>query len=434
MNNKPQLHLVPAQRPEQAAQRPLGNTAKSSSPADVKATTQKKRVERFLALSQARYWLMPVAQKLKPEGYAGDVFRTIDCKWARRADTIPVHYAPEFQSASYGNLATCGSVWACPVCCAKIQERRRPELAQLVDWAYSSHPAIEATRENESIPEKLPHGVQMVTFTFPHTRFDSLADLLGKQRDAFKRLRSGKLWQNFKRQYGYIGLVRSLELTHGKNGWHPHTHELFITSKLHGQEKVDFFEFVRGQWIKACGAVGLLDRSDAHALEAFTEHSVNIRFDVSSSDYLAKQDSARSWGIDREMTAARSKKGEGVHPHEFLVRQSPGDKDLFVEYVQCMKGQRQLYWSTGLKKLADVKERTDQEAAEGPEEKAFILGALSRDQWRLVRGNECRAELLQAAENGTWHSVLLFLRKIGCLEAARHLKLFELLPSDIVSA
>jgi hypothetical protein len=408
MNDKATCKLDPAPCPERAAQRPLGNTARSSSPLQVKQTNQKKRVERFLALSQARFWLMPVAQKLKPEGYAGDVFRTIDCKYARRADNIPVYYSAEHQSASYGNLATCGSVWACPVCCAKIQERRRPELAKLVDWAYMN--GLEP---------------QMITFTFPHTRFDSLADLLSKQRLAFKRLRSGKLWQAFKVKYGYVGLVRSLELTHGANGWHPHTHELFITEKLVGADKANFVDFIRGQWIKACKSAGLLDISDEVALAAFSAHSVDVRFQVNSSDYLAKQDSARSWGIERELTASRSKKGKGVHPHEFLVRAAPGDKDLYVEYVQSMKGQRQLYWSTGLKKLAEVEERTDEETAEAVEEQAYILGALSSDQWRLVRGNEARGELLNAAENGQWHGVLTLLRRLGCPDSARHLKLLD---------
>ena len=27
---------------------------------------------------------------------------------------------------------------------------------------------------------------------------------------------------------GFKGLIRSLEVTHGANGWHPHTHELWF--------------------------------------------------------------------------------------------------------------------------------------------------------------------------------------------------------------
>jgi hypothetical protein len=351
---------------------------------------------------------MPLAQSLKPEGYAGDVFRTIDCKYAQRADQVSVHYSPKHQAASYGNLATCASVWACPVCCAKIQERRRPELASLVEWAYLNG-----------------HQAQMITFTFPHTRFDSLGDLLSKQRQAFKRLRSGKLWQAFKKQYGYVGLVRSLELLHGSHGWHPHTHEIFITKPLSGDDRTHFFEFIRSQWIKACASAGLLDRSDEKALLNFTLYSVNVQFKASSSDYLLKQDSGRAWGVDREVASSRSKVGKGVHPHEFLVRCKPGDKDRYLEFVQGMKGQRQLYWSTGLKKLVGVEDKTDQEKADELLEKAIILGSLSKQQWRLVRGNECRAQVLQAAEKGLWFSVLTLLARIGCLDSARHLMMYE---------
>lgn len=35
-------------------------------------------------------------------------------------------------------------------------------------------------------------------------------------------------FKKFKDGIGYEGLVRGLELTYGSNGWHPHTHELWV--------------------------------------------------------------------------------------------------------------------------------------------------------------------------------------------------------------
>jgi hypothetical protein len=375
----------------------LGNTAKSSSPDSAKLT-KAKRAERYAALSSARSWLGRTAFKIDPEKNPGDVYRTHDCRFARRSEFVSVNFAALHQKAHYGNLATCGSVWACPVCCQLIQQRRRPEVSQLIEWAYAGDKTA-----------------SMITLTFPHTKFDSLGDLLSKQRDAFKRLRAGSVWQDFKKRYGFEGLVRSLELTHGKNGWHPHTHELWVTSPIHKRDRDDFRSFIIDRWVKACTAAGLLDRADPHQLLAFHLHAVDVRFDAKESDYLAKQDSGRSWGVDREIALASSKKGKasGVHPHEFLIRQAVGDYDRYIEYVHAMKGARQLYWSSRLKSRVGITDVTDEQIAEREDEQAEVLGLLTADQWRYVRGNDARAELLDAAESSGWQGVEYLLRSLG---------------------
>lgn len=373
---------------------PLGNNAKSSSPQQ-----RAKRAERYAALSTARSWLGRVAAKIDPERSPGQVYRTHDCRFARRSEFVKVLFSAQHQSAHYGNLATCGSVWACPLCCALIQQRRRPEVAQLVEWSYSQG-----------------YEPQMITLTFPHTRFDSLGDLLSKQREAFRRLRSGKVWQEFKNRYQFQGLVRSLELTHGSNGWHPHTHELWITRKLTKVERGQFHAFILERWLKACAAAGLLDLSDSAQSHAFRLRSVDVRFQATGSDYLVKQDQGRAWGVDREISTASSKSGKlaGCHPHQFLVRQAKGDFDLYLEYVNSMKGARQLFWSPGLKDRVGVEDVSDESLADREDDKADCLGLLTADQWRFVRGNDARAELLDVAESTGWPGVVALLRSLGC--------------------
>jgi hypothetical protein len=375
------------------AEGPLGNTAKSSSP-----LTQKKRAQRYAALRTARVWLYQTAQKIDDQSNPGDIYRTHDCRYARRASQVEVHYSGQHESAHYGKIATCGSVWACPICCAKVQNRRRPELQKLISWSYAEG-----------------MSPSMVTLTFPHTKFDSLGDLVSKQRAAFQKLRAGKVWQKFKAHFGFRGLVRSLELTHGKNGWHPHTHEIWLIRGLTSAERDDFKARILARWIKACSAVGLLDMADAQQLHAFHLHAVDVRFNVNDSDYLAKQDSSRSWGVDKEMTQSASKVAlrKGVHPHEFLIRQEAGDRDRYVEYVDGMKGARQLYWSSGLKAEADIEEKTDEQLAEEQTEAAELLGLLTAEQWRIVRGNDARSELLDAAELLGWPGVELILKALG---------------------
>ena len=397
------LQLRPAQprrdsvqSAESAPDAPLGITAKSSTPPDRELGMRAARQERYGALAQARSWMGRRVNVFKPEEqFPGNVYRTFDCRHVRTAHFVGVHYRPEFMQAHYRGIATCGSVWACPVCASVIQERRRLELEHLVQWANDQ-------------------GLQaiMVTFTFPHTGFDTLSELLDRQADAFKRFRTGGPFRRLKDAMGFEGLVRSLEVTHGRHGWHPHTHELWLV-----KSSVDLAicSRITELWERACLAAGLLEHSDQVKLEAFRKHSVDVRLNASSGDYLAKQDSSRKWGITHEVAKATSKAGKakGVHPHEFLVRKGPGDEARYFEYLEAMKGRRQLFWSPGLKGRSGLDDVDDQVIAEEASDPADLLGNLVQDEWEFIRSNRVVAQVLEAAEVGGWELVQRYLKRLG---------------------
>jgi hypothetical protein len=374
---------------------PLGNTAKSSPPPSAKA----KRAERYEGLSVARVWLSRRAKQLEPRKMAGDVYRTVDCRYMRRERDVGVNYSAEHQTSHYTGLVTCGSVWACPVCCALVQQRRRLELAHLISWSYS----------NGFAP-------MMVTLTFPHTKFDSLADLRAKQAAAFKILRQGTPWTKQKNRLGYVGLVRSLELTHGDNGWHPHTHELWIVRPQDADKRATFERALRERWYNSCVKAGLVDAGNALQRHAFMLHAVDVRWEVNDSDYLAKQDASRAWGADREIVTASSKRGRrsGVHPHEFLIRRGRADRMRYLEYIDGMKGASQLFWSSGLKKLCAVEEISDEALAQEEREHSDELGRVSADQWKVIRRRRLFSQLLDVADTGDWGAVWKFLIASGC--------------------
>jgi hypothetical protein len=332
---------------------------------------------------------------LPNEQFPGNVYRTFDCRYVRRAFQVGVHQADKV--AHYSGIATCGSVWACPVCASRIQERRRHELDQLVAWAELE-------------------GLQaiMVTLTFPHTAFDTLSELLERQADAFKRFRAGSPFKRLKQRMGFRGLVRSLEVTHGAAGWHPHTHELWLVDP---SCKADVVAELVELWTRACIAAGLLDAEDTSKVWAFRRHSVDVRFNATSGEYLAKQDSSRNWGITHEVAKAKSKAGraKGVHPHEFLVRMAQGDEARYFEYLEAMKGRRQLFWSPGLKQLCGLDEVDDQDAAEdeNPDDPSELLGNLSSDEWDFIRRRRLVARVLDAAEVGGFDLVTRYLKRKG---------------------
>lgn len=372
----------------------LGITAKSSTPPDREIGARASRVQRYEALHQARVWLGRRVNAMHPDvQFPGEVYRTFDCRNVRTGHFVEIRHNTGLP-ANYRNLATCGSVWACPVCATRIQERRRLELEHLVQWA--------SDQDLQAI---------MVTFTFPHTGFHSLSDLLSRQSDAFKRFRTGGPFRRFKAEIAFQGLVRSLEVTHGANGWHPHTHELWLVKPGVGHE-------IRARlvdlWERACIAAGLLDPNDQVKLQAFRVHSVDVRTNVTSGDYLAKQDSSRKWGITHEVAKATSKAGKakGVHPHEFLVRKAKGDAARYFEYLDGMKGKRQLFWSPGLKGACGLDDMSDEDASLGGDD-ADLLGNLGQDDWDFIRSKRIAARVLDAAEIGGWALVLQYLKRLG---------------------
>ena len=291
----------------------------------------------------------------------GDVYRTADCRYVNHS-AIGVNISPVHKAAHYSGLVTCGSIWPCPVCASRIQERRRPEVQQAIDWAKGQG-----------------YQVVMVTFTFPHKSWQSLGDLLARQADAFKRLRKGRPWDTMKADRGFKGLIRSLEVTHGANGWHPHTHELwFLKGSAEGLQSL-----LAGLWVKACEKAGLIAVNDEKLVDAFMQHGVDVKEDVDCGDYLAGQDDSRRWGFAEELSKATSKAGraKGVHPHHFLVRKAPGDRERYIEYVQAMKGRRQLFWSNGLKAQVGVDDVSDEVLADESQEAAEILGRMTTEDW-----------------------------------------------------
>lgn len=406
-----------------AAKAALGINAKSSTTCEDlqnPAKARAARAERWFALSIIREIIAREAASIGIKNY--DKFhRTFACNHNRIGSFVEVHRSALHQRAFYGGLATCGSVWACTVCAAKIQERRREEIAQGIDWAYATEqPAhVPALLDGSKVmvPKEQLAPV-MVTFTFPHMRADVLRSLILKQREAFKYLREGNSFRLFCKRFGYQGLIRSLEVTHGQNGWHPHTHELWFIRPLKKREREAFLDFVKARWEKACVKAGLIDPSDQLKMRSFRMYSCDVRFNVTTGDYLAKQDGSRHWGADREMASSKAKtknKFKGCHPHDFLMRDDEVGRRHYLEYALTMRDLRcrQLYWSPGLKQLCGVDEKTDEETAEEQSESADILGFLTADEWRSIYMAKAEAELLDIADTGDWDRVQLLLKSLA---------------------
>lgn len=389
---------------------PLHGAPVSALAGDTADVLRTVRADRYRLLGAARTLLVAAGARAGLE-YPHNYARTAKCCYiCADKGGVSVLLAPELQRAFYAGLVTCGSVWACPVCAAKIQERRRLEIAQAIDWAYDVA------------------GLQpvMVTLTFPHRSWHSLADLLEQQARALHLLRTGKPWAKFKAKYGYSGVIRSLELTRGeKDGWHPHTHELwFVKQDPEGAPNsvaTAMHAEILKMWESACRRAGMLVDKKINAFRAF---SVNVKGNCSASDYLAKQDDSKNWGVDREIAKGSTKEGraKGLHPFGLLAKSADGDVRagrLFLAYTIAMKGKRQIFWSPGLKEKVGVKDVKDETLAAEQREKADVLGALDADDWHTIRTTNTRAQVLDAAETGGWPAVQQLIEVLTLIEIER---------------
>lgn len=111
-------------------------------------------------------------------------------------------------------LAICGNAWSCPVCAHRVRMRHAAQV---------KHVAESARREGCS--------VYLVTLTLRHSWGDDLRAMRAGLADAWTRVQRGAPWARWKRRVGWIGAVRAMEVTHGRNGWHPHLHLLVVTEE-----------------------------------------------------------------------------------------------------------------------------------------------------------------------------------------------------------
>jgi hypothetical protein len=290
-------------------------------------------------------------------------------------------------TASYGGLQTCGSVWVCPVCNAKISERRRAELLS----AMAMHKAQGG-------------AVYLLTLTTPHQRGDNLAELLAKQKKALEAFLADFSVKKVFSEMGYIGQVKALEVTHGRksghdNGWHPHFHFLqFCKFSGTDVDRTDWEVRLYLRWVAYCEKAGLGTPS--------YRHGIKLDDGTHAAKYVTK------WGLQDEMTKGHSKKAKagGETPFDLLRAALADDADvqaraLFLEFAQCFKGKHQLSWSNGLKARFNQAEKSDQELAAEQDDRAVLLGLLTVDQWRDVLKLDLRGPLLEIASKGGWEAV-----------------------------
>lgn len=330
---------------------------------------------------------------------------------------VDVMHAPDENYAFLRNLETCGSVWSCPVCSAKITERRRQELAQIV-----------------AASGLLP---VLITYTLSHQAGDPLADLYAAIAKAFGNVKRNRQFNNAKKDWGWVCSARSIEVTYGVNGWHPHIHQLALLDL--GETGALWRQAASGQ-LESHPDGDLLKNAQKNALNhlqavmrevylhelgrlgysASWERGLDLvseRADIAA--YVAKYGHEPvdcGWTLTHEVAKGASKVGNlnGRTPFQLLADYANGDRQagaLYCEYHYTMKRKQQLRFEDNMRERFDLEALSDSEIANAEPEEAVLLARITYWQWQAIRN--ANKELLKAGRKRDLRGELLDLAAAG---------------------
>lgn len=307
--------------------------------------------------------------------------------------------------AGFVGLETCGSVWVCPPCSARIMLKRGLELAAGVDgWLGGGG------------------RVMFGTSTARHHGGHQLPDSLAAVLYAWRAVTTGRYWTGEREELGMLGLTRALEILHNaRNGWHPHLHTLLFVGGHVDQAAADQFQASTfRRFVKALQRKGFDALPVGQHMEVVTHETAGQAL----ARYLVKApDAKRSAGeaLGYEMTAAQSKSGRSIGRTQWelahaAVDGSSADRLLWNNFEHATFRKRQLTWSNGLRdSLRLGAEESDEAiAAEVLGTEADTVGSITGDGWtELCKHPGLAATLLTILEDKGWGAVTLALNGFG---------------------
>jgi len=311
----------------------------------------------------------------------GCCIRTVPGGWG-----VDVVRNPATNSAHFVGLEQCSRVWTCPVCSQRISNQRRQELSE----------ALAAAQLRGWTPI-------LVTYTLSHQYSDLLEHTIDALQRSLRAFKSGRAWQDIKREYGIQGGIKALEVTFGENGWHPHVHELmFLDVPKDRLNTAALQNWLVDRWI------AMLEKQGKSASFA---RGVDVRTaDSDIADYIAKwgrEPKEQTWGAEHEMSRAPNKKAhrDGLTPFQLLECVSGGDaraRVLFVEYARAMEGKRQLVWTPGLRAELELPDELldEQLPLFDDSPAAYTVVEISREEWKRCVVYELQPLLLELAGQG----------------------------------
>lgn len=279
-----------------------------------------------------------------------------------------------------GSIASCASVWGCPVCASLIKGVRAEEIkegAQLHDQHYG------------------PQARALGTFTIRHAKGQSLRKLADGFQRAWNHFltrvpTADKAWRASARRtqrpvpptllerLGFLGFVSGAEVTFGENGWHYHRHPLLFFSGALSDAELEHEREEMALWWAEC-VEKHMGPEHAPTLEQ------GVRLSRGKADYLAKL------GLEVADVGTKRAKCGNFTPWGLGDEAAQGSGkalDAWIEYCEGTKGKKcvqmsdrlRAHWlRLGWKPAAEDGELVDESKG------ARLLLEVTTDQWKLWR-------------------------------------------------
>lgn len=315
-----------------------------------------------------------------------------------------VEYRKSGEMVGLSGLCSCGSVWVCPRCNSKVMARRAFELGALIASAQSQgFVAVE------------------ITLTLRHSLTDDLATLWSTLSHCWDRARNGKVWSKDCERFGVLGWLRVVEVTDGRNGWHPHLHGVVFVREIDAEGVNRLASGMFGRWQRAAVRQGL----EAPELVGQEWHVIGEGGDSKISQYLTE---AKTYGssvaIGLELTQTQSKQARSMYATrstwDLLDDAINGEVRALArwwEYEQASTGKRQISYSRHLREVLGVNfdDLTDDEIADEEVGSADDAGVIVTPAgWNRMAGNpDWIPASLEVLQKAGWSALSDFLTQRG---------------------
>jgi len=276
-------------------------------------------------------------------------------------------------------LTTCGSVWACPVCSAKILTHRKYEVDEAITaWANQGGYFI------------------LETLTLCHRLGDTVAKQRKALRIGWEAITHGSFSENHKNA-GQVGYLKVTEATYGKNGFHVHIHVLrFMKGDLPEALEDKWMTKIFKKWQKSITSAGFRQPLESgHHYERVYDHE-------RLKGYFTK-------GFDNPGTKKSMSKSGPVWDVLTEAIANPKSTHTFIwrTWESESKGMRQMTWSRNLRELLGlVKELEDEEIIGQP---IPILEIERQDVSRYGHSGKMQSQIKRHLSSGDLEAAISLL-------------------------
>lgn len=268
-----------------------------------------------------------INEKYEQRRYLRRLLRGTRCATCGRAVNNAVGvglYWSQEHGARYSGLQSCGSVWCCPVCNAKIQAQRLIEVKK----------ALEFARDNG-------YSVIFATHTVRHDRKQSLVDVRDMAANIWRKCRSHQAVKKLFKRFGSKGYLRAQEVTYGDaNGWHVHYHAYYFLRGGMTQSDVDSFGAAyAANWIKTAADNGYTAPTEEN--QRFELVKLDNQADLlKASQYCTSTKTADLRSAAHEVTDSQSKFGKIIEHNDGSFNLHMNFWDMLRAYSDLKRSER----------------------------------------------------------------------------------------------